>query len=504
MNLPWSRRYAWTFLLAILPGLTGIAAEPTRDFPWDDPATAEAAALDEPAFSWLDDAFGSGSAETLPALVSRTETPPDWSATAAEQQLAFLPQAPLPEDNSSWLDAPDEIQPAGEWKFGDPDRSYRPYETRLASDGKAKKPWYETLSIRGYAQFRYNRLGETNPLLVSPQADRSIGDNQSFILRRARLVISGDISDRLYVYIQPDFASGVTGPNPLHFLQIRDYYADIFLDDAKEFRFRVGQSKVPYGFENLQSSQNRIPFDRNDPLNSGLVNERDLGVFFYWAPAEIRERFRYLVQSGLKGSGDYGVVGLGAYNGQTANRPEENDRLHAVFRLTYPFKLESGQYFEPGFSAYTGKYVITRSEGIGGNREFDDERAAWSFVWYPQPVGFQAEYTIGIGPELNEARTTVETKPLNGGYMMLFYRYVHDTKGTFIPFLRWQKYHGGRKHEVNSPAQSIDEIEFGTEWEPVRELELTTCYTFANRTSNVFPYVQQSGSFIRLQLQWNY
>jgi hypothetical protein len=70
---------------------------------------------------------------------------------------------------------------------------------------------------------------------------------------------------------------------------------------------RVGQSKVPFGFENLQSSQNRLTLDRNDALNSAVANERDLGAFFYWAPSKIRERFAMLVKDGYKGSGDYGV-----------------------------------------------------------------------------------------------------------------------------------------------------------------------------------------------------
>lgn len=104
------------------------------------------------------------------------------------------------------------------------------------------------------------------------------------------------------MYIQPDFASG--GQN---FAQIRDAYFDLGLDEKQEFRLRIGQSKVPFGFENLQESQNRIPLDRNDGLNSAVLNERDIGVFFYYALVEIRERIKYLVSSGLKGFGDYGM-----------------------------------------------------------------------------------------------------------------------------------------------------------------------------------------------------
>lgn len=94
------------------------------------------------------------------------------------------------------------------------------------------------------------------------------------------------------------------------------------LDSKKEFRFRVGQSKVTYGFENMQSSQNRLSFDRVDALNSSVANEHDLVVMFYWASVAVRERFAYLVKSGLKGSGNYGIFGLGVYNGQMVNRAE--------------------------------------------------------------------------------------------------------------------------------------------------------------------------------------
>src|SRR5690606_31952000 len=139
--------------------------------------------------------------------------------------------------------------------------------------------------------------------------------DNGFFFRRARMIFSGDANDWISYYIQPDFAGSVD--DDLHYLVLRDLYADIFLDPLKEHRFRVGQSKVPYGWENLQSSSNRIPFDRDDALNSGVPGERDIGIMYYWAPDYIRERFKFLIDSGLKGSGDYGALGLGVYNGQT-------------------------------------------------------------------------------------------------------------------------------------------------------------------------------------------
>ena len=47
---------------------------------------------------------------------------------------------------------------------------------------KTLKKWYESISIRGYAQFRYNRLLETNSKLGCEQCDRSWGNNGGFFL----------------------------------------------------------------------------------------------------------------------------------------------------------------------------------------------------------------------------------------------------------------------------------------------------------------------------------
>ena len=74
-----------------------------------------------------------------------------------------------------------------------------------AVESVVAKKWYDKISLRGYAQLRYNRLFETNPALKCDQCDRSLGENGGFFLRRGRLVLSGDVTDRLYIYIQPDF-----------------------------------------------------------------------------------------------------------------------------------------------------------------------------------------------------------------------------------------------------------------------------------------------------------
>lgn len=382
-------------------------------------------------------------------------------------------------------------------------------DTVKQEPAEKKKQWYENLSLRGYTQVRYNRFLETNPDLKCDQCDKSWGDNGGLFIRRARLVISGNVHDRVYVYIQPDFASSPAS-GVLNFGQLRDAYFDLALDSKKEFRLRVGQSKVPYGFENLQSSQNRLPLDRADPLNSALPNERDLGVFFYWAPEKIRERFSYLVSSGLKGSGDYGVFGFGVFNGQTANKPEQNDDPHYVARVSYPFELKNGQIIEPGIQAYTGKYVVTQDQftkGTKGFREFghDDQRAAATLVIYPQPLGFQAEYNIGRGPEFRKMNDSIAVRDLAGGYAMVMYM-IKMGKQTLTPFVRTQYYDGGKKAETDARSYVMNEHEVGVEWQPFRAFELVAMYTMSDRRFEDMKNKdnRQKGNLLRLQLQFNY
>lgn len=378
----------------------------------------------------------------------------------------------------------------------------------LGQTAPPKKQWFESIQLRGYMQVRYNRLLETNPLLQCAQCDRSWGENGGFFIRRMRLIFSGQISERVYFYIQPDLASNPSS-TATQYAQIRDAYVDVGLDTKNEFRIRVGQSKVPFGFENMQSSQNRIPLDRNDALNSAVANERDLGVFFYWAPKNIRALLASLVNDGLKGSGDYGVFSFGAYNGQTANRAEANNSPHIVSRFSYPFAVNK-QIVEMGVQAYTGQYILTpdlinAGVKLPANRSFLDQRVAGSFVLYPKPFGIQAEYNIGRGPRFNKVSDSVEVSSLKGGYITASYK-TQKGKHVIIPFSRYQYYQGGKKHEMDAMAYDVKEFEVGVEWQPNKNIELVTMYTFSDRRFESFRNQNnyQKGSLLRLQLQLNF
>lgn len=357
--------------------------------------------------------------------------------------------------------------------------------TTAAAHGDKKVPWYEKLTIRGYAQLRYNRLYATEDGFKNDLGDKNIADGNSFSLRRARLVVSGDVTPFLSVYTQGEF----TGSSA----KMRDWYADVFADRQKQFRVRLGQQKIPYGFENMQSSQNRAPLDRSDGINSAVPGERDLGAIAYWETPAVRKRFKHLVDSGLKGSGDYGIAALGVYNGQGINVDDVNGSPHVVARVTYPFVLGS-QILEVGASGYVGKFVVARDAGILGDEAIRDMRVGGAITLYPQPIGFQAEYNVGKGPEL--VGDTVRAENLHGGYAMVLAKV-----GGVVPFVRGAYYDGGIKTETNAPHHELKELAVGTEWQMHDRIELTAEVDHAKRTigdASVW------GTVVRLQAQFNY
>lgn len=384
---------------------------------------------------------------------------------------------------------------------------------QATSEPAAPKPeteekWFDTFKIRGYLQVRYNRFLETNDKLKCDQCDKSWGDNGGIFIRRARIIFSGQISKQVYFYIQPDFASAASSTS-LNFAQLRDAYMDIGFDKKNEFRIRLGQSKIPFGFINLQSSQNRLPLDRDDAINSAFTNERDMGAFLYWAPAKKRKLLAHLVKAGLKGSGDYGVFAFGVFNGQTANKSDLNNEMHVVGRLSYPFELGS-QIIEAGVQGYSGKYVLTKDQVSSGiktavDKSYNDQRIAGSFILYPKPFGIQAEYNVGEGPEFNKATDSIETKDLYGGYIILSYM-TKVKNHILIPFVRYQYYNGGKKHELDARSYEVEETEIGIEWQPVPQFEFVAMYTMSKRKFEDAALRDnfQEGSLLRLQAQINF
>ncbi|GJE75344.1 porin [Methylorubrum suomiense] len=445
---------------------------------------------------------GRSDAGTLPAAGRPVESALDPKPGARAERQVILADEP-----DTWWRAL--LPPPPELLQDDPDKPKRP------------KTWFERLSLRGYTQLRVNEFlsgDDTAPSGVSRLRsvhDSGITQANNFTFRRVRLVIQGDIHERVFLYIQPDFAVSVNnqaGPEPRqHFAQLRDAFADVFLDEDRRSKLRLGQQKVPYGWENLQSSQNRLTLDRSDAINSAIPGERDIGITYYYTPWHVQRIWDRLAKGGQKLFGNYGAFGLGVYNGQTINRVERNNGVMVAGMVTWPFMLDGlgaafkDQVVEVGGSAYHNQFQPeTRAGGVTAT-SFDDSRVGIHAILYPQPFGLQAEWNWGRGPEFDPVAQAITTKPLEGGYVQAMVRVDRSWIGPFMPYARWQTYRGGWKVATNAPRLETDEVEIGIEFQPIKPIEITLAYARMNRReADERRLGQAEGDLFRAQLQVNY
>ncbi len=437
-------------------------------------------------------------AGAAPAAASAATAAPEPTATAAAPPAVQTAEAPAATPTAT--------------------PTYDSYVLLADDEGR---PWHERLQLRGYTQMRVNEIisgDATAPPGMSrlrSVQDSGVTDRNNFSFRRIRLVIQGDLGDNLSVYLQPDFASAVNnqsaGERREGYLQLRDAFVDWSFGADKDWKLRFGQQKVPFGWENMQSSSSRVPLDRSDGINSAVPGERDLGIAAYYTPPEVSRVWKRLKDDGQKLFGTFGAFSVAAFNGQGVNRTETNNSLMTVAMATWPFELDglggafNGQVLELGGAVMLNQVQPEVRAGGVSPESFDDNRVGLHAILYPQPFGIQTEWNWGRGPEFDQASGSIEEKPLSGGYVMAMYRVKQSALGPFIPFGRWQHYRGGWKAALNAPRLETDEFELGVEFQPVQPLEFTLSWSQTKRReADERRTGQAEGDLLRAQLQWNY
>ena len=446
--------------------------------------------------------------DELKAMVSALQAAQTMQAAAPAPVTTDAPA--LAQGSPTALPASAAVQPA----------ATAPSAPQVAAAPPPKsKPWYEKLRLRGYTQMRLNEIvsgDATAPAGVSRL--RTIGDSgvradNNFSFRRIRLILQGDLNDYVSLYFQPDFAAAVSnqsvGERREGTVSLRDMYADVFPTGDKSLRIRLGQSKVPFGWENLQSSSNRLALDRTDGINSALPGERDIGIVAYYTPDRVQAIWDRLEDDGQKLFGNYGAFGLGVFNGQGLNRTETNNSTMQVAMATWPFALDGigldGQVFELGGAIMRNRVSPEVRSGGVSPVAFKDNRVGLHAILYPQPFGLQGEWNWGTGPEFDPATGQIEERPLRGGYVQAMMKIDESPIGRIYPFARWQYYRGGFKAAVNAPRLETEELELGLEVLVNSALELTATYGWASRKeADERRFGRAEGQLLRLQAQWNY
>jgi hypothetical protein len=124
---------------------------------------------------------------------------------------------------------------------------------------------------------------------------------------------------------------------------------------------------------------------------------------------------------------------------------------------------------------------------------------------YPQPLGFQAEYNVGKGPQYDPATNSILTKALRGGYAQTMYMMKIKSQ-AFTPYYRFQYYSGGKKNELDARSYLVRDHEIGLEWQQSNFFEITGAFARSDRRYEdaTRPNNRQKGNLVRLQVQINY
>jgi hypothetical protein len=386
--------------------------------------------------------------------------------------------------------------------------------TELQMTGSPR--WFERIKILGYVQSRY-AVGATSHLFDIPLGDRlATSDPREFYIRRIRVVLAGEISERLSFYLQPAFEGDQQN---LFNKEMVDAFADYHITRDRQWRLRFGLHRVPNSFDTYRSSSQRIELDRHESIQSGAPGERDLGVALYWTSKIAQLRYAQMAIY-HNGPGDYGNIGLMVYNGQTRNKVEANADKHVGIHLAHPFELPNGRLVQLGAMAFRGQYVVSGTGPIGSSAvswcppglrrgssgcEVDDERVT-AYIYTPtQPLGLIAEYTAGRGP-LRNSQGIIEEKPVHGGYAELMYTWRYSDVGLLTPYVRYGVYHGGLK-SINGANGRSETVNVGLVWEPDTHWRFVTEWMWKDglNASILKPGQDQlafEGSILRFQVQW--
>jgi hypothetical protein len=396
-------------------------------------------------------------------------------------------------------------------------------ERSVVAEFTGSPRWYERLTMFGYGQMRYNEStdGRLRTYQDASVGGKDYGAQPGFFFRRVRWVVTGQISDHVSVYIQPDMASNIDGNT--HALSMRDAFGDWNFDKEKEYRLRLGLQRIPCSFDNWQASRVRMAIDRADATNSCAPSERDIGIAFMWTPKVAQQRYKQMLDY-MYGPGDYGVFNITVDNAQGLNNPERNKDKRVSVRLSWPFELPGGRLMEVGTNVNrgmfnvamgaptTGTTLFSRNEtGTTDRQDYRDERANVYIYFPPQPWGFIAEYVTGRGPRRG-ADGVVRESHLYGGYVQAHYQWKYSDMGLANFYTRYQEYYGGLKFLTGAPDARMKELETGIAWQPDPQWEFTVAYASTQRV-NVFntvggsatvppPQFDVYGHLIRFQVNW--
>jgi phosphate-selective porin OprO/OprP len=291
-----------------------------------------------------------------------------------------------------------------------------------ASDGRieiASADNAHSLRLRGLVQGDFRGYDAAND------------PNNTFLLRRARLIFEGKFNKIFNYVIQPEFAGSV---------QILDAYVNAGFSPAVQLR--VGKFKTPVGLEQLQSDP--VAFFNERSVATGLTPNRDVGLQIHGDVLEHRLNYALGVFNGVPDGGN---------NTGGGTDIDDNKTVVARFFAT-PFVNEkesvlSGLGF--GLAASIGDFET--ASGRAANYRTDGQQTFFTYLtsataaadnvvavgrglvyspqgyYYRGPFGLLAEYVVSSIEVQRGTGRVAEAK--NHGYNLSFGYVLTGEESTY-------------------------------------------------------------------------
>ncbi|MGH7948969.1 MAG: OprO/OprP family phosphate-selective porin, partial [Candidatus Binataceae bacterium] len=218
----------------------------------------------------------------------------------------------------------------------------------------------------------------------------------TFVMRRVRLIVDGDVFKQFSFRMSPDFGEG----------QVRLFDAYIDYHPMAEFSVRAGKYKEPVGLERLRSAQHLTFVERALPDN--LVPNRDTGVDIH---GELFE-----------GSLNYA---LGVYNGVRDHSTDDfasgSPKEFAARFFGYPFKQTTIEELEGlglGVAGTIGdqRGALATYNTAGRTTFFAYSKgvSASGLRWRVSPQVYYSYRSFGLLTEFVQNVTSVTKAPAKG------------------------------------------------------------------------------------------
>jgi len=297
--------------------------------------------------------------------------------------------------------------------------------------------------LDGYFQVRYS--------------DDDATDTSEFLVRRARFNIRGPVSDRVSYRIELQMDAKEKGGGPTSKTQLRTLNADYKLDKGY---LRIGQAKVPWGYELLESVPDLWTGERCLFMDRLFPNQRDIGVMYAYQAAATKPEFD-----------------LGIYNGTGINASDNNKTKNVMARVNFPVRNGS-----VALSGYTGK------NGADASQTDQDRYGASARFKWPGGAHFMAEFVTGrdLGSDIRGYYAQIGHPLAKTRPDLLFAKYDQydeDTDASDNLFKRWSL---GYWYELDPATR------------------LTFVYEIRNPQDNFSELSKWDGNAYYLQLQVRY